>query len=83
MFLVWPMREDVIGASFLHLINLLPQPAHPLSPSASSWRSRRQPPVLVPIVRAIAVSDDALNPFGAAVMGCGRRKPDGRRHLYQ
>ena len=22
MFLAWPMREDVIGASFLHLINL-------------------------------------------------------------
>jgi len=73
LFLAWPMREDVIGASFLHLINLpFHEAGHVLfSPfgefTTTLGGSLTQ--VLVPIVCAVAFLTTSWNPFGAAVMG--------------
>jgi hypothetical protein len=73
LFLAWPMREDVIGASFLHSINL---PFHEaghivFSPFGDFMTtlggSLMQ--VLVPIICGIAFLTTSPNPFGAAVMG--------------
>lgn len=72
-FLAYPMREDVIGASFLHLTNL---PFHEAGHIIFSFfgdfmttlgGSLTQ--VLVPIVCGIAFLTTSPNPFGAAVMG--------------
>ena len=73
LFLVWPMREDVIGASFLHSINL---PFHeaghiifsPLGEFMTTLGGSLTQ-VLVPIICAIAFLTTSWNPFGAAVMG--------------
>jgi hypothetical protein len=72
VFLTKPMRQDVIGASFLHLISL---PFHEaghlifmpfgelMTPLGGSLNQ-----VLVPIICAIAFLTTSWNPFGAAVM---------------
>jgi hypothetical protein len=72
LFLAWPMREDVIGASFLHLISLpfheaghvIFSPFGDLLMTCGGSLSQ----VLVPIVCWIAFSTSSPNPFGAAVM---------------
>jgi hypothetical protein len=73
VFLAWPMREDVIGASFLHLINL---PFHEaghiiFSPFGEFMTTLggSLTQVLIPIICAIAFLTTSWNPFGAAVMG--------------
>jgi len=72
IFLFWPMRQDTVGASFLHLISL---PFHEaghvfFSPfgdlMTSLGGSLMQ--VLVPIACWIAFATTSFNPFGAAVM---------------
>jgi hypothetical protein len=72
LFLFWPMRQDVVGASFLHLISL---PFHEaghvvFSPFGDLLTaiggSAMQ--VLVPIVCGIAFVTTYPNRFGAAVM---------------
>ena len=73
LFLAWPMREDVIGASFLHSINL---PFHEaghiiFSPFGEFMTTLggSLTQVLVPIICAIGFLTTSWNPFGAAVMG--------------
>jgi len=70
-FIAWPMRADVIGASFLHLVNL---PFHEASHiffapfgelMTSLGGSLGQ--VLVPLICTIAFLTASYNPFGAAV----------------
>lgn len=72
LFLVWPMRQDVVGASFLHLVSI---PFHeaghilfaPLGDlMASLGGSLAQ--VLVPMICLIAFLTTSPNPFGAALM---------------
>ena len=72
LFLVRPMREDTIGASFLHLIGL---PFHEaghifFSPFGDLMTSLggSLTQVLVPIICWIAFSTTSPSPFGAAVM---------------
>ena len=72
LFIVWPMRQDVIGASFLHLIDL---PFHeaghiffaPFGDLMTSLGGSLTQ-VLVPIVCLAAFLTTSPNPFGAAVM---------------
>lgn len=72
LFLVWPMREDTIGASFLHLISLpfheaghiLFSPFGDLMTSLGGSLSQ----VLVPVICWIAFSTTSPSPFGSAVM---------------
>ena len=72
VFLAWPMRQDVIGASFLHLISIpfheaghiLFLPFGDLMTSLGGSLAH----VLVPIVCGIAFLTTSPNPFGAAVM---------------
>jgi hypothetical protein len=72
LFLVWPMRQDTIGASFLHLISI---PFHeaghvffaPLGDLMTSLGGSATQ-VLVPIVCWIAFTTTSPNPFGAASM---------------
>jgi hypothetical protein len=71
LFLVWPMREDTIGASFLHLINL---PFHEaghifFSPFGDLMTSLggSLTQVLVPMVCGVAFLTTSPNRFGAAV----------------
>ena len=71
-FLVWPMREDTIGTSFLHVVGL---PFHEaghiiFSPFGDLMMSfgGSLTQVLVPIVCGIAFLTTSPNPFGAAVM---------------
>src|SRR5438445_3184998 len=72
LFLAWPMRQDVIGASFLHLINLpfheaghiLFAPFGDLMTSLGGSLAQ----VLVPLVCLVAFLTTSRNPFGAAVM---------------
>jgi hypothetical protein len=72
LFLFWPMREDTIGASFLHTIDLMFHEAgHVLfSPFGELMTtlggSLMQ--VLVPIACGIAFVTTSPNLFGAAVM---------------
>ncbi len=72
LFVLWPMRQDVIGASFLHLINLpFHEAGHILfSPFGDLMTalggSLMQ--VIVPVACGIAFLTTSLNPFGAAVM---------------
>jgi hypothetical protein len=72
LFLVWPMREDTIGASFLHLISL---PFHEaghifFSPFGDLMTSLggSLTQVLVPVICWIAFSTTSPSPFGAAAM---------------
>jgi hypothetical protein len=72
LFLAWPMREDVIGASFLHLISL---PFHEaghvvFSPFGALLMTfgGSLSQVLVPVICWIAFARSSPNPFGAAVM---------------
>jgi hypothetical protein len=73
LFLVWPMREDVIGSSFLHLINLpFHEAGHILFSPFGEFMTTlggSLMQVLVPIVCAGAFLTTNWNPFGAAVMG--------------
>jgi hypothetical protein len=73
LFLLWPMREDVIGASFLHLINLpFHEAGHILFSPFGEFMTTlggSLAQVLVPIVCAGAFLTTSWNPFGAAVMG--------------
>jgi hypothetical protein len=73
LFLVWPMREDVVGASFLHLINLpFHEAGHVLFSPFGEFLTTlggSLTQVLVPIVCAIAFLTQYPNPFGAAIMG--------------
>src|SRR5438034_7233603 len=72
VFLAWPMRQDVIGASFLHLISIpfheaghiLFLPFGDLMTSLGGSLAQ----VLVPIVCGIAFLTTSPNPFAAAVM---------------
>ncbi len=72
-FLAYPMREDVIGASFLHLINLpFHEAGHVLfSPFGDFMMTLggSLTQVLVPIICGIAFLTTSPNRFGAAVMG--------------
>jgi hypothetical protein len=72
LFLVWPMREDTIGASFLHIVSL---PFHEaghivFSPFGDLMMSfgGSLAQVLVPIICWIAFATTSPSPFGAAVM---------------
>ena len=71
LFLLWPMRQDVIGASFLHTISIpFHEAGHILfapfgSVIAALGGSLAQ--VLVPIVCLMAFLTTNPNPFGAAV----------------
>jgi hypothetical protein len=73
VFLAWPMREDVIGASFLHLINLpFHEAGHILFSPFGDFMTTlggSLMQVLVPIICGIAFLTTHWNPFGAAVMG--------------
>lgn len=70
-FLAWPMRQDVIGASFLHLVSL---PFHeaghlifaPFGELATAAGGSVMQ-VLVPLACMIAFLTSSPNPFGAAV----------------
>jgi len=72
LFLAWPMRQDVIGASFLHLISLpfheaghiLFAPFGELMTSLGGSLAQ----VLVPLVCLVAFLTTSRNPFGSAVM---------------
>lgn len=72
IFLLWPMRQDTIGASFLHLISIpFHEAGHILFAPfgdlmASLGGSATQ--VLVPIVCWIAFMTTSPNRFGAAAM---------------
>ena len=72
LFLVWPMREDTIGSSVLHLVSL---PFHeaghiiflPFGDLMTSLGGSATQ-VLVPVICWIAFATTSPNPFGAAVM---------------
>ena len=72
MFLLWPMRQDVIGSSFLHVASIpFHEAGHVLfSPFGellmSLGGSLMQ--VLVPVVCWIVFATSSPNPFGRAVM---------------
>jgi len=72
LFLAWPMRQDVIGASFLHLVSLpFHEAGHVLfSPFGDVMTALggSLAQVLVPIVCLIAFLTTSPNAFGAAVM---------------
>jgi hypothetical protein len=71
-FLAWPMRQDVIGASFLHLISL---PFHeaghilfaPFGELMTALGGSLMQ-VLVPLICLVAFLTTSPNPFAAAVM---------------
>ena len=71
LFLLWPMRQDVVGASFLHLISI---PFHeaghifftPLGDLMTSLGGSVMQ-VLVPIACGIAFATSSPSPFGVAV----------------
>lgn len=72
IFLFWPMRQDVIGASFLHVISI---PFHeaghilfmPFGDFLTSLGGSLTQ-VMVPVVCWIAFATSHPNPFGQAVM---------------
>jgi hypothetical protein len=72
LFLVWPMRQDVIGSSFLHVISIpFHEAGHLLfSPFGEviTALGGSIAQVLIPIVCFIAFRTTSPNPFGAAVM---------------
>ena len=72
LFLLWPMRQDVVGASFLHVVSI---PFHeaghiffsPLGDLMTSLGGSIAQ-LLVPVVCAVAfITPASFNPFGAAV----------------
>lgn len=72
LFLAWPMRQDVIGSSFLHVVSI---PFHEaghifFSPFGDLMTSLggSLTQVLVPFLCLIAFLTTSPNPFGAAVM---------------
>src|SRR2546425_929878 len=71
LFLAWPMREDVVGASFLHLVNLpFHEAGHVLfSPFGEfmTYLGGSLGQVLVPVICLIAFLTTNPNAFGAAV----------------
>jgi hypothetical protein len=73
IFLAWPMRQDVVGATFLHSINLpFHEAGHILfSPFGDFMMTLggSLTQVLIPMVCSIAFLTTSWNPFGAAVMG--------------
>ena len=73
LFLAWPMREDVIGASFLHLINLpFHEAGHALFSPFGEFMTTlggSLMQVLVPLICAGAFLTTHWNPFAAATMG--------------
>ena len=72
LFLFWPMRQDIVGASFLHLISI---PFHeaghiffsPFGDVLTSFGGSATQ-VLIPIVCGVVFVTTQPNPFGAAVM---------------
>ena len=72
VFLWWPMRQDTVGASFLHLINLpFHEAGHILFSPFGDFMTTlggSLMQVLVPIVIGIAFLTTSPNAFGAAVM---------------
>jgi hypothetical protein len=72
LFLIWPMRQDIVGASFLHIISI---PFHeaghvffrPFGDLMMSLGGSLMQ-VLVPVMCWIAFATTSPNPFGAAVM---------------
>jgi hypothetical protein len=73
LFLTWPMREDVIGASFLHLINLpFHEAGHILFSPFGEFMTTlggSLMQVLVPVMCGVAFLTTSWNPFAAAIMG--------------
>ncbi|HEY6214920.1 MAG TPA: hypothetical protein VIW45_21655 [Vicinamibacterales bacterium] len=71
VFLWWPMRQDTVGASFLHLINLpIHEAGHILFSPFGDFMTTlggSLMQVLVPIAFCIAFLTTSWNPFGAAV----------------
>jgi hypothetical protein len=72
LFLVWPMREDVVGASVLHLVSL---PFHEAGHiifipfgELMTYLGGSASQVLVPIICWVAFMTTSPNAFGAAVM---------------
>ena len=72
LFLAWPMREDVIGASFLHVVSI---PFHEAGHVVFAPFGRLMMflggglgQILVPIICLVAFLTTSPNPFGAAVM---------------
>src|SRR5436190_12810959 len=72
LFLAWPMRQDVIGASFLNLISLpFHEAGHIIFSPLGDFMTLlggSLTQVLVPIVFLAAFVTTSWNPFGAAVM---------------
>lgn len=72
IFLVWPMREDVAGASFLHVIDLVFHEAGHIvfSPFGELMTALGGTllQVIVPVACGIAFVTTSPNRFGAAVM---------------
>jgi hypothetical protein len=73
VFLLWPMREDVIGDTFLHLINLpFHEAGHIIFSPFGEFMSTlggSLTQVLIPLVCLVAfLMKASFNPFGAAVM---------------
>jgi hypothetical protein len=72
LFLLWPMRQDVVGSSFLHVISI---PFHeaghiffsPLGDLMTSLGGSLTQ-VLVPLACGTAFATTSPNPFGMAVM---------------
>jgi hypothetical protein len=73
LFLMWPMREDTVGASFLHIVNLpFHEAGHVIFSPFGDFMTTfggSLTPVLVPMICGIAFLTTSPNPFGAAVMG--------------
>ncbi|OFV90928.1 MAG: hypothetical protein A3G76_13180 [Acidobacteria bacterium RIFCSPLOWO2_12_FULL_65_11] len=73
LFLVWPMRQDTIGDSFLHLISIpFHEAGHVIfSPFGGLMTSLggSLAQVLVPIACGVAFLTTSPNPFAASVMG--------------
>ena len=71
LFLVWPMRQDVVGASFLHLVNLpFHEAGHLLfSPFGAFMTSfgGSALQVLVPVACWVAFSTTSPDPWGRVV----------------
>lgn len=71
LFLVWPMRQDVVGSSFLHLVNLpFHEAGHLLfSPFGALMTSLGGSAlqVLVPVACWVAFSTSSPDPWGRIV----------------
>lgn len=71
IFLVWPMRQDTIGASFLHLVSLpFHEAGHILFSPFGDFMTvlgGSLAQVLVPAICAIAFLTTSFDPFAAAL----------------